>query len=116
MCRVYGIAWESLEDPESDSFWIGCAGKTCKCKSTAVCKHECDWWVHNRCVNIYYENSDAGEKAMSTCAKQHFFCQKHLPDVKKVGWDKELQQDVVLPSNSNKFFKKVIQKKKKKMK
>ena len=31
-------------------------------------------------------------------------------DVKKVGWDKELQQDVVLPSNSKKFLKKVIQK------
>ena len=36
----------------------------------------------------------------------------NMPDVKKVGWDKELQQDVVLPSNSKKIIKKVIQKKK----
>ena len=35
----------------------------------------------------------------------------NMPDVKKVGWDKELQQDVVLPSNSKKIIKKVIQKK-----
>ena len=34
-----------------------------------------------------------------------------MADVKKVGWDKELQQDVVLPSNSKKILKKVIQKK-----
>ena len=67
---------------------------------------DCDWWVHNRCLNIYYESSDAGEK---TWAKKDF-CQKHMPDMKKVGWDKELQQDVVLPSNSKKFLKKVIQK------
>ena len=36
-------------------------------------KHECDWWVHSRCVTIYYENSEAREK---TWAKKHF-CQKH---------------------------------------
>ena len=39
MCCVCGIAWESLvEDQESDSLWIACAGKTCKCKSTVVCR------------------------------------------------------------------------------
>ena len=68
---------------------------------------DCDWWVHNRCLNIYYESSGAGEK---TLAKKHF-CQKHMPDVKKIGCDKELQQNVVLPSNSKEFLKKVIQKK-----
>ena len=105
MCRICSIVWESVENQESDSFWIGCGGKTCKCKSTtACCKHECDWWVHNRGVIIHYENTDAGEKAMSIWAKKHFVCQKHMPDVKKVGWDKELQQDVVLPSNSKKFL------------
>ena len=111
VCRVCRIAWESLEDQERDSFWIGCAGKTCKCKPSTACKHECDWWVHSRCAHIYYENSDAGERAMSTWAKKRFLCQKHMADVKKVGWDKELQQDVVLPFNSKKIFKKVIQKK-----
>ena len=34
-----------------------------------------------------------------------------MPDVKKIGCDKELQQNVVLPSNSKEFLKKVIQKK-----
>ena len=68
---------------------------------------DCDWWVHNRCLNIYYKSSGAGEK---TLAKKHF-CQKHMPDVKKIGCDKELQQNVVLPSNSKEFLKKVIQKK-----
>ena len=111
MCRVCGIAWESPEDQESDSFWIGCAGKTCKCKPATACKHECDWWVHNRCAHIYYENSDTGERAMSTWAKKHFFCHKHMPSVQKVGWDKELQQDVVLPSNSKKFLKKFLKNK-----
>ena len=81
MCRVWVIAWESLEDQESDSFWIASAKKTCKCRSTAACKYDCDWWVLNRCVNIYYENSDAGEK---TWAKKHF-SQEHMPDVKNVG-------------------------------
>ena len=88
-CRICGIAWESPEDQESDSFWIGCAGKTCKCKPATACKHECDWWVHNRCAHIYYENSDTGERAMSTWAKKHFFCHKHMPDVQKVGWVKK---------------------------
>ena len=111
VCRICGIAWESPEDQESDSFWIGCAGKTCKCKPTTACKHECDWWVHNRCAHIYYENSNAAERAVSTWAKKHFFCHKHMPDVQKVGCDKELQQDVVLPSNSKKFLKKVIKNK-----
>ena len=77
VCRVCGIAWESLEDQESDSFWIGWAGKTCKCKPFTACKHKCDWWVHNRCAHIYYENSDAGERAMPAWAKKHFFCHKH---------------------------------------
>ena len=34
-----------------------------------------------------------------------------MQDVKKVEWDKELQQNVVLPSNSKKFLKKVFKKK-----
>ena len=63
MCRICSITWESVENQESDSFWIGCGGKTCKCKSTtACCKHEYDWWVHNRCVIIHYENTDAERK------------------------------------------------------
>ena len=110
MWYCLGITWR----PGSDLFWIGCAWKTCKCKPATACKHECDWWVHNRCAHIYYENSDAGQRAMSTWPKKHFFCHKHMPDVQKVGWDKELQQDVALPSNSKKFLKKVIKNKLKK--
>ena len=34
-----------------------------------------------------------------------------MPDVKKIGCDKELKQDVMLPYNSKKFLEKVIQKK-----
>ena len=106
-CMRYwlGITWRS-----GKWFPFGCAGKTCKCKSTAACKHEGNCWMHSRCLNVYYENSDAGDKAMSTWAKKHFFYQKHMSDVKKVGWDKELQQDVVLPSNSKKFLEKLFKK------
>ena len=80
MCHVCGIAQESLEDQESASFWIVCAGRTCRCKSTASCKHECNWWVHNRRVNITMKTLTPQEKPgqRSTSAK-------NMPDVRKVG-------------------------------
>ena len=105
-CVVYAVLLgNQLKIRKVIPFGMGVEEKTHKCKSSTACwKHECDWWVHNRCVIIHYENTDAGEKAMSIWAKMHFVCQKHMPDVKKVGWDKELQQDVVLPSNPKKFL------------
>ena len=106
MSHVCGTAWELLEEHESDSFWIVCAGKTCKCKSTAACKHECDWWVHNRCVTIYYENSEAREK---TWAKKHF-CQKQCQIWKKLDGIRSSSR-IGVPSNSKKLLKIVIQKK-----
>ena len=30
--RICGIMWESAQDEETDPFWIGCAGKSSKCK------------------------------------------------------------------------------------
>ena len=60
ICRICRIIWESKEDQESDSVWIDCMGKVRKCKKK--CNHQCNRWVHNRCANIYYENTDAGER------------------------------------------------------
>ena len=61
-----GAVWESDQDEESDSFWIGCAGKSCKCKKD--CHHECNWWVRNRYTHIYYDNTDSGERNLENCA------------------------------------------------
>ena len=94
ICRICRIVWESKEDQESDSFWIGCVGKGCKCKKKS--NHECNWWVHNRCGNIYYENTDAGERNLEGWAKTHFFCKSHMPASSKGVRDSDLQKDIVL--------------------
>ena len=41
ICPLSGIFWETEEDENSDSFWIGCSGKPCKCKKK--CDHGCNW-------------------------------------------------------------------------
>ena len=80
ICRICRIVWESKEDQESDSFWIGCAGNVCKCKKKQ--NHEYNWWIHNRCANIYYEDTDVGKRNVEGWAKKkkHFFCKS------KVAW------------------------------
>ena len=59
ICRLCGILWETEEDKNSDSFWIGCSGKSYKCRKK--CDRGCNWWEHNRCAHIHYENSDKGK-------------------------------------------------------
>ena len=106
ICRICRIVWESKEDQESDSFWIGCAGNVCKCKKKQ--NHEYNWWIHNRCANIYYEDTDVGKRNVEGWAKKkkHFFCKS------KVAWDSDLQKDVVLRNTkSKKFLKDAIRKK-----
>ena len=109
ICRLCGILWETEEDENSDSFWIGCSGKSCRCKTN--CDHGCNWWVHNRCAHIHYENSDKGETNLEKWAEKHFFCPKHMPAPTKVVWDKETQEDGILQSKgSKKFLQRAIEK------
>ena len=110
ICHLCGILCETEEDENSDSFWIGCFGKSCKCKKK--CDHKCNWWVLNRCAHIHYENSDKGKANLEKWAEKHFFCPKHMPAPSKVAWDEETQEGVVLqPKGSKKFLKKAIEKK-----
>ena len=62
-------------------------------------------------VHIFTMKTLILEKEQCQLGQRSISSAINMPDVKKVGWDKELQQDVVLPSNSKKFIKKVIQKK-----
>ena len=49
VCWICHVRYESLADIEMDSPWLNCA-------------KECNWWVHARCVGVFYANSDRGEK------------------------------------------------------
>ena len=31
-----------------------------------------NWWVHNRCTHIHYENSDKGKANLETWTEKHF--------------------------------------------
>ena len=108
VCRICGVVWESIQDEDSDSFWIGCAGKSYKsCKKD--CHHECNWWVHNRCAHIYYDNTDSGETNLANWAKRHLYFPLHMPISHKVAWDKEQQKDVLWKQQivmQNNFLKK----------
>ena len=111
ICRIYKIVRESKEDEESDSFWIGCVEKVCKYKKK--CNHECNWWAHNRCTNIHYEDTDADERNLEGWGKNHFFCKLHMPASSKVAWESDLLKDLVLTiPKSNKFLKDATKKKK----
>ena len=104
------VVSESIQDEESDSFWIGCAGKSCKCKRD--CHHQCNWWVGNKCAHIFYGNTDSGERNLANWAKKHLFCPLHMPVATKVGWDQEQQKDVVVVEATNckskRFLKKAV--------
>ena len=42
VCRICGVVWEYVEDEQSISFLIDCAGKSCRCMSSwmqLVCPH-----------------------------------------------------------------------------
>ena len=72
------------------------------------CGKECDWWVHARCANIHYENTDKGQRQLDVWAKDHFYWKKHMPRAVAVGWDKEKEQDVVMQEpRKQRFFKRV---------
>ena len=110
ICCLCCILWETEEDKKSNSFWIWCSGKSCKCKKK--CDRGCNWWVHNRCTHIHYENSDKGKANLEKQAEKHFFCPKHITAPAKVARDEETQDAVVLqPKGSKKFLNKAIEKK-----
>ena len=67
--NIYQKCWirhESKADIEMDSPWINCRNKGCK------------WWLHSRCLCIYYENSDKGERRLESWAENHYYCRQHL--------------------------------------
>ena len=96
-CAICKVRYESPEDIETDSHWLNC-GK------------ECDWWVHARCANIHYENTDKGQRQLDVWTKDHFYCKKHMPRAVAVGWDKEKEQDVVIQEPRKQRFSKRVQK------
>ena len=51
VCRICHVKYESPADIETDSPWLNCAKKR-------------NWWVHARCVGVFYGNSDRGEKQL----------------------------------------------------
>ena len=104
------ILWETEEDENSDSFWIGCCPKSCKCKKKY--DHGYNWWVHNRGAHIHYENRDKGKTNLEKWAEKHFFCPKHMPAPTKETWDEKQQENVVLqPKAFKKFLKEAVEKK-----
>ena len=65
ICRVSWVAWESLGDKESDSFWIRCTGTQVQLVGRQqVCTHLLQeywyWWA----------------KFRKLCIKEHFFFAK----------------------------------------
>ena len=73
ICCLCCILWETEEDKKSNSFWIWCSGKSCKCKKK--CDRGCNWWVDNRCTHIHYENSDKGKANLEKRAEKNFSAQ-----------------------------------------
>lgn len=67
-CGICGIQYRSAADFQlPDQTWI-------KCTKT------CNFWVHSRCVGMYYPVTKAGETALKKWVQQgHFFCPKHMP-------------------------------------
>ena len=101
ICQLCRIEYMSEADVETDSPWISCAHKTC------------DWWVHSRCVGIFYDNTDSGERRLEMWAGSHYYCRKHIPKVAAVGWDKEQNKEVVVKKKQQpkKSLKEAIKKK-----
>ena len=80
-----------------DSPWINCRSKGCK------------WWVHSRCLGIYYESSDNREQQLERWAKSHYYCKQDPPNVAAIGWDKDKNEEVVI--KTKKSLKAVMKKK-----
>ena len=97
ICQIYRLRHESEADIETDSSWINCRSKGCK------------WWVHSRCLSIYYENSDNRERRLEKWAESHYYCRQHLPTVAAIGWDRDKNEEVVI--KTKKLLKAAIKKK-----
>ena len=52
VCRICHVRYEGPADIGTGSPWLNCA-------------KECNWWVDARCVGVFYENSDRGEKQLN---------------------------------------------------
>ena len=106
------MAWEHLEDEESDSFWIRLDAlvSSVYAKKNAGTNGTSGYTigVHAFITRI---PTVAGERNLDNWAKKYFFYPKHMPDATKVGWDKEHQKEVTVSSSkksSKSFFKKAI--------
>ena len=97
ICQICRIRHESKADIETDSPWINCGSKSCK------------WWVHSRCLSIYYENSDNGEQWFEKWAESYYFCRQHPPNVAAIEWDKDKNEELVI--KTKKSLKAAIKKK-----
>ena len=90
-CQICKVKYESPEDIETNSCWVNCGSK-----------RGCNQWVHTICAYIYYPNNDEGEKKLDTLASKDFYCKKHMPKAKKIGWDKDLNREVQMGETSKK--------------
>ena len=97
ICQICRLRYESEANIETDSPWINCGSKSCK------------WWVHSRCLGIYYENSDNGERRLGKWIESNCFCRQHFPNVAGIGWDKDKNEEVVI--KTKKSLKAAIKKK-----
>ncbi|VDI15864.1 Hypothetical predicted protein [Mytilus galloprovincialis] len=66
-CGICSIVYNS--DADFLSHWVQCSHKSCS------------WWVHCRCLCIYYPTTAAGLKALNKWAKDRIFCPKHIVKV-----------------------------------
>lgn len=83
ICRICHVTYENPANIETDNPWLNCA-------------KECNWWVHVRCVGVFYENSDRGEKQLDSWTKDHYFWRKHMSVAKPVGWDLANQCETIV--------------------
>ena len=82
--QICHIRHESKADIETDSPWINCRSKSCKC------------WVHSRCLGIYYENSDNREYRLEKWTESLYYCRQNLPSVAAIGWNRNKNEEVVI--------------------
>lgn len=66
-CGICTIEYNSAADIENH--WVQYSQKGCS------------WWVHCRCICIWYPTTTAGLKALNKWAKDKVFCPKHMSKV-----------------------------------
>ena len=64
-------------------------------------------------MEVFYENSDRGEKQLDSWAKDHYFCRKHMPVAKPVRWDPVNQHEIIVAQQKKTkvYLKKALKRK-----